>query len=399
MRIKNNEIMNFHFSLFFIIKEIFMSRIKVLHVAEAAGGVERYLETLFKYNDNSKVENILVCSQNYDYKRLKKLTHKITILQMEHEVSPIKDITVERKLRNIIKKEKPDIVYAHSTKAGAFARIANLGINNKLIYNPHGWAFNMQQSSRKRQMYKWFEKISSNFCDKIICISNSEKKSALREGICKASKLEVISNGIDIEKLKRVEKSARSLNRIPTNAFVIGQVGRLSKQKAPDIFVRAAELIKKKISNSYFIMVGDGELRDDIEKLIRDKKLENSFLITGWVDNPSEYMKVMDVGTLFSRWEGFGLVLPEYMLCKVPVVATRVDAIPNIIKDSVNGLLVNCDNYREAASAIENLYEDKKLKNNLVRNGYRIAIQNFDGKEMSAKVEQLYMNLIKRENI
>src|SRR5699024_7472284 len=206
-----NEIMNFHFSLFFIIKEIFMSRIKVLHVAEAAGGVERYLETLFKYNDNSKVENILVCSQNYDYKRLKKLTHKITILQMEHEVSPIKDITVERKLRDIIKKEKPDIVYAHSTKAGAFARIANLGINNKLIYNPHGWAFNMQQSSRKRQMYKWFENISSNFCDKIICISNSEKKSALREGICKASKLEVISNGIDIEKLKRVEKSARSL--------------------------------------------------------------------------------------------------------------------------------------------------------------------------------------------
>ena len=80
--------MNFHFSLFFIIKEIFMSRIKVLHVAEAAGGVERYLETLFKYNDNSKVENILVCSQNYDYKRLKKLTQKIIF------INGVKDVKV-----------------------------------------------------------------------------------------------------------------------------------------------------------------------------------------------------------------------------------------------------------------------------------------------------------------
>ena len=111
-------------------------KIRVLHVAEAAGGVEKYLEILFKYS-RDKVENILVCSQNYDYEKLKTLADRVIVLKMVHGIGPSSDIKVERTLRRIIKQLKPDIVYAHSSKAGAFARIADLGLNNKVIYNPH----------------------------------------------------------------------------------------------------------------------------------------------------------------------------------------------------------------------------------------------------------------------
>ena len=155
-------------------------RIRVLHVAEAAGGVERYLQTLFKYNDKKQVENILVCSQNYDYKKFEELADRVIVLKMAHQINPYSDIKVEKALRKIIKEIKPDIVYAHSSKAGALARIADLGLNNKVIYNPHGWAFNMLQSAKKKEMYKWVEKISAHFCDKIVCISDAEKESALR---------------------------------------------------------------------------------------------------------------------------------------------------------------------------------------------------------------------------
>ena len=177
-------------------------RIRVLHVAEAAGGVERYLQTLFKYSDKEQVENILVCSQNYDYKKIKSLADRVIVLKMAHQINPSSDIKVEKALRRIIKQLKPDIVYAHSSKAGALARIADLGLKNKVIYNPHGWAFNMQQSAKKKEMYKWVEKISVHFCDKIVCISDAEKESALREKICKPSKLQVIYNGIDLEEIK-----------------------------------------------------------------------------------------------------------------------------------------------------------------------------------------------------
>ena len=366
---------------------------RVLHVAEAAGGVERYLETLFKYS-RDKVENILVCSQNYDYKKFKKLTSRVIVLKMAHNIQPSSDIQVEKTLRKIIKQLKPDIVYAHSSKAGAFARIADLGLKNKIIYNPHGWAFNMQQSAMKKKMYKWVEKISVHFCDKIVCISDAERESALREKICKPSKLQVIYNGIDLEEIEKTTPMSRIQLGIPEDAFVVGMVGRLSKQKAPDTFVRAGKLIKEKIPNAFFLMVGDGELRGQVENLIHQYDLGSSFLITGWVDNPTAYMKIMDVGMLLSRWEGFGLVLPEYMACSVPIVATNVDAIPNIVKDGVNGMLVGKDDYSEAADEVDRLFEQPNLTSSLVKDANNIVKNKFDGKRVARNTELLYKELI-----
>ena len=368
-------------------------KIRVLHVAEAAGGVERYLETLFKYSKD-KVENILVCSQNCDYEKFKKLADRVIVLKMAHDIQPSSDIKVERTLRRIIKQLKPDIVYAHSSKAGAFARIADLGLNNKVIYNPHGWAFNMQQSAKKKEMYRWVEKISAHFCDKIVCISDAERESALREKICKPNKLQVIYNGIDLEEIEKTAPMSRAQLGIPEGAFVIGMVGRLSKQKAPDTFVKAAKLIKEKIPNAFFLMVGDGELRGQIEGLINQYDLGSSFLITGWVDNPTAYMKIMDVGMLLSRWEGFGLVLPEYMACGVPIVATNVDAIPNIVKDGVNGMLVGKDDYSKAADAVDRLFEQPNLTSSLVKDANNIVKTKFDGKRVAQNTELLYKELI-----
>lgn len=371
-------------------------RIRVLHVAEAAGGVERYLQTLFKYSDKGQVENILVCSQNYDYKKMKSLADRVIVLKMAHQINPSSDIKVEKALRRIIKQLKPDIVYAHSSKAGALARIADLGLKNKVIYNPHGWAFNMQQSAKKKEMYKWVEKISVHFCDKIVCISDAEKESALREKICKPSKLQVIYNGVDLEAIKNTIPKTRAELNVPEDTFVVGMVGRLSKQKAPDVFVKAAKLIKDKIPNAYFLMVGDGELRGQVENLIHQYDLGSSFLITGWVDNPTAYMKIMDVGMLLSRWEGFGLVLPEYMACGVPIVATNVDAIPNIIKDGVNGMLVNKDSFVGVQKVCTGLKNDTELKDRIIASAKSMVRNKFGAKRVAKESIGLYKDLEKQ---
>lgn len=231
----------------------YMKKIKVLHVFEPYfGGVPKYVETLLKYTDGNQIENIVVCSQRYNSEKISQFTKKIYHVDMVHKPNAVKDLLTIKKLKNIISINKPDIVYAHSTKAGFWARIAGISSGCKIIYNPHGWAFNMQQSAMKKKMYKWVEKISAHFCDKIVCISDAERESALREKICKPSKLQVIYNGIDLEEIEKTTPMSRIQLGIPEDAFVVGMVGRLSKQKAPDTFVRAGKLIKEKIPNAFF---------------------------------------------------------------------------------------------------------------------------------------------------
>lgn len=140
-------------------------------------------------------------------------------------------------------------------------------------------------------------------------------------------------------------------------------------------------------------MVGDGELRDQVESLINQYDLGSSFLITGWVDNPTAYMKIMNVGCLLSRWEGFGLVLPEYMACGVPVIATNVDAIPNIVKTNENGILINKDSCVDAQRACITIKNNICLKNEIVSSASVIVKRQFNGIRVAKESIDLYKNL------
>ncbi len=141
-------------------------------------------------------------------------------------------------------------------------------------------------------------------------------------------------------------------------------------------------------------MVGDGELRDQVEEMIHKFDLDSSFLITGWVDNPTAYMKVMDVGCLLSRWEGFGLVLPEYMACGVPIVATNVDAIPNIIHDGINGILVDKDNIQLIARVIEKIVINTEFRQDVTKKELQIVAEKYDAKRVWNETNNMYQLLL-----
>ena len=123
-----------------------------MHIAEAPGGVERYLVTLLtKLKKYPEFEHILVCSTSFDKKKFKGIVKKIVVIEsMQNTISFSLDSKSVLEVRKIIKRYKPDIVYCHSSKAGAIGRMANFGIKNKLIYNAHGWAFNMKGISTKK---------------------------------------------------------------------------------------------------------------------------------------------------------------------------------------------------------------------------------------------------------
>lgn len=301
----------------------------------------------------------------------------------------------------MIKKYNPDIVYAHSSKAGAIARVADIGLKNHCVYNPHGWAFNMRCSDKKRAMYTAIEKMAAPFCEKIICISDAEKQSALEKKICREDKLQVIFNGVDIEAYESGEHGTvkRSSLGIPEDAYVVGMVGRISPQKAPDVFVKMAKLVKDEIPNAHFVIVGSGNQEAEIRKYAEENKFADSLHITGWVDDPMSYVELFDVACLLSRWEGFGLALPEYMMAGKPIVASRVDAIPNIIRNGENGLLVEVDDATGASEAVLQIYRDRGLKDKLVSKGVEDVHNRFDAQRVSEEHGILFENMWKVETI
>ena len=373
------------------------NKIRILHVAQAAGGVDRYIRMLLKYLDKDKFENILVCSQDFQEEDYEGLVDSFEQIEMTRAIW-VNDLKSIAEVRKLIKKYNPDIVYAHSSKAGAIARVADIGLKNKCIYNPHGWAFNMRCSEKKRMMYTAIEKVAALFCDKIICISDAEKQSALEKNICKEDKLQVIFNGVDIEAYESGEhgKAKRADLNIPGNAFVVGMVGRISPQKAPDVFVKMAKRVKDKIPDVHFIIVGSGNQEAKIRKYAEDNGFSENLHITGWVDDPMSYVELFDVACLLSRWEGFGLALPEYMMAGKPIVATKVDAIPNIIQDSENGLLVKADDAIEADEAVLQIYRDKGLKDKLVAQGLVDVHNRFNARRVSEEHGILALSLIKK---
>lgn len=368
-----------------------MKKINILHVAQAAGGVDRYIRMLLKYLDKEKFENILVCSQDFREEDYKGLVDSFEQVEMTRAIGG-NDLKAIKEVRALIKKYNPDIVYAHSSKAGAIARIANIGLKNRCVYNPHGWAFNMRCSAKKKVMYTTIEKIAAPFCDKIICISDAEKQSALENKICREDKLQVIFNGVDIDAYENGVHGAvkrRDLN-IPEDAFVVGMVGRMSPQKAPDVFIKMAKKVKDSVPNAHFIIVGNGNQEAEIRKYAEDNGFSDSLHITGWIDNPMSYVELFDVACLLSRWEGFGLALPEYMMAGKSIVASNVDAIPNIIRDGENGLLVKVDDAVGASEAVLRIYQEDGLKDRLVAQGMEDVHNRFNARRVSDEHGKLF---------
>ena len=141
------------------------NKIRILHVAQAAGGVDRYIRMLLKYLDKEKFENILICSQDFHEEDYKGLVDYFDQVEMTRAIGS-NDLKAIKSVRTLIKKYNPDIVYAHSSKAGAIARVADIGLKNHCVYNPHGWAFNMRCSAKKKAVYEEIRALTKQASEK-----------------------------------------------------------------------------------------------------------------------------------------------------------------------------------------------------------------------------------------
>ena len=373
-------------------------KITILHVVQCAGGVDIYLRMLLSHIDRSRFRQILVCSKDYSRDDYRQLVDVFEQVEMCNALSFGADRKAVVAVRKLVKRHQPDIVYCHSSKAGGIGRLACIGLGIPVVYNPHGWAFSMKGSRMKSIMYLWIERMLAPLTTRFIVISSYEKLIAVEKHIAGSGKIKVIFNGVDMEKIGRQQATthvSRASLGIPEDAYVVGMVGRISRQKAPDVFVRTAAKVKERIPQASFMIVGDGEQREEVEQMVARYGLSDCFCITGWVGNPTAYACLFDQAVLLSRWEGFGLVLAEYMKLGKPIVATAVDAIPDLVTDYENGLLVGRDEVDQATEAICTIYSDNKLKEKMIRNGQMRAEAFFDVRRVANEHEHLFVNICK----
>ncbi len=327
----------------------------------------------------------------------------LTILpELVREISPIKDLLALVRLTRFMRRGRYHIVHTHSSKAGILGRLAARWAGVPVIvHTVHGWGFYQGQHPAVRTLYITLERLADRCCDRLIVVSRLNAEKGLAVGISRPEKYVTIHGGLDVTRYAQptVDRLAmRAALGIPATAPVVGTVGRLSPQKAPLDWLRAAATVAQAVPEARFVYVGDGPLRPAAEALIAGLGLSERVILTGLRRDVPELLATFDVFALSSLWEGLPLVILQALAAGVPVVSTRVDGVEEAITAGVNGVLVPPGQPQALGEAIIALLQDPKQARQLAAAG-RERAQDFSLPRMVAQIDALYQELLAQKGV
>lgn len=314
---------------------------RLLHVLESTtGGVRRYVTSLVR-DHSAEWEVAVACPairQTHfgdmgfvdDMQR-----HGIPVhcLPLRRSIGAA-DVSAVRALYALVHRQHFDLIHTHSSKAGFIGRLVARLAGIPVIHTPNGLYF-LEQSGAKRAFYLMLEQIAGRWTDELIAVSESERAIMFEFGLASRQRIHLVENGIDIARV-RTEAAGDAMRLrytlgVDCHGPLIGSVGRLAHQKDPLMFVRAAQLVLQSISTARFVWVGDGELRDAARNLAH--RLNVPLLLPG-------------------HREGLPFTLLEAMALNVPVVATNVIGVRDVLRDESTGLLAPAGDEGALACAI-----------------------------------------------
>ena len=377
--------------------------VKILYVITKSnwGGAQKYVFDLASRLPNDKFEVVVAAGGTgiLVQKLAKNNIKTIEIQSLERDINLFKDIKLFWELFKIFRKEKPDIIHLNSSKMGfagaAAARFYKL--KSKIIFTVHGWPFNEDRSVLVKFAFKFIGWLSLVLATKIIFVSDKIKMEAPMFGISR-SKFVVIKNGIALQTFYEKE-GARSLilEKINPNLFFdknhiwLGSIAELTKNKGLEFGLEAINKIANK--NLHWFIFGEGDLEKKLRNKTKELQIENQVHFLGYLENASAYLLAFDTYLLPSITESLGYTLLEAGLAKIPVVASNIGGIPEIIEDKKTGLLVEPKNSEALAKAITYLLENTKLAKELGKNLNNKITKNFGLEEMLRKTLALYEDL------
>jgi glycosyltransferase involved in cell wall biosynthesis len=328
----------------------------------------------------------------------------LLIDEMRREIGFKNDYQAYKKIREVIGDFKPDIVHTHASKAGAVGRLAASKLNVPLIFHTfHGHVFHSYFGKTKTTLYKNIERYLAKKTTKIIAISDIQKQElATTHKICDPSKIVVIPLGFDLNRFREDKETKRITFRnrwgINEDELAIGIVGRLVPIKDHYMFLEAAKKISNQTTKKIkFIIVGDGELRNELEERVSSLNLTN-IVFTSWIKNIDEVNAGLDMLCLTSKNEGTPVSLIEAQASGLPIVSTNVGGIENIVIKNENAFLCESGDVDLFVTHCLKLIENDNLRMEFSKKGDHV-FKKFHYTRLITDMHQLYTAELKLKNL
>jgi glycosyltransferase involved in cell wall biosynthesis len=269
-------------------------------------------------------------------------------------IAPRDDLRALRRLTELFGRRGFDVVHTHCAKAGAVGRLAahRAGVP-RIVHTFHGFPFHEFQSRARRETYQRIERRLGRFTDVALCVGAGVSVEAVRLGLVAPERVRTIGVPVDLTATTRTPQARANSRRalgLSDGVAVVGAVGRLEYQKAPEDFVAAMVALRRPEVTGLWI--GGGALLDRVRGLAARALPGARVVLAGERVDVPDLLPAFDVFALPSRYEGLPVAIVEAMVCGIPVVATAVNAVPDVVVPGETGLLVTPQQPAQLASAI-----------------------------------------------
>ena len=328
--------------------------------------------------------------------------HIETLSELHREISPIRDLRAILRLARLIRRERPTILHTHTAKAGAVGRIAALLAGNArppiVVHTFHGHVlrgyFGRTMTFGFRTLERWLARATTS----LVAVSPEVRDDLVALRVAPASKFTVVRLGIDLaHRIASDDDQRRETRRqmgLRDDEFVVGWVGRMTAVKNTDRVVRALQTLVDLGVDARLLLVGDGPDRDHLERYAHELGVMKRCLFLGYQEDVARFYDAIDVLVLPSVNEGTPVSVIEALAAERPAVATRVGGTPDIIRDGIDGFLVDPADNGELADRLAELAGDAPRRAAMGAAGRARVLERYAVGRLIDDIDRLYRELL-----
>jgi glycosyltransferase involved in cell wall biosynthesis len=375
---------------------------KIAQFATAAMSVRLLLLDQIKMLEADGHEVIAICANGPMVKDLRDLGVKVEIVNIHREMSPVADAKALVEVTRLLRRHKFDVVHTHTPKAGLLGPLAaRLAGVRHIVHTIHGLLFHSEMKGLRRAAFWIPEKWTSFFSTHLLSQSREDIDVAIATKICSREKIEYLGNGVDCFKFDPSKADGAALRaelQIPATAFVVGCVGRLVLEKGfRELFEAAGRIsLNPDLQDIRFVVIGpeEPEQNDAVDPRVLDKlKTSGVVRFLGWRDDLQHLYSIMNVFVLPSWREGIPRACMEASAMEVPIIATNIRGIREVVIDGVSGRLIPLQDVDALTAAICDFYAARNEIVSMGQAGRRHIIANHSQSMVLDRLRDFYRRL------
>lgn len=363
------------------------------------GGAEKVVLSLIEHINNDQFDLVPIIftvpgfTDNIFFRHLDRAEKKYyKIYVNNYKIKYLNPVVNIFETYRLLKKNKFDLIHTHGYRADVLGIFLARLMGLPAISTCHGFISNDLQLT----LYNRLDRFILRFARKIIVVSQTIKSHLIKSGI-KEANVTMIQNAVNgsypVESFAQNRKEKRGYCGMTEDDFVVGYVGRLSEEKRVMHLVEAISMLNTFGLPTKLLIIGEGPQRKELADRVKKANIEENVFFTGFQNDIECWLPAMDVFTLPSLTEGTPMSLLEAMACGIPVVASAVGGVPQVIESGENGILVSPGNPQDIKDAIFLLYSNEELRNNFSKEEQKKIKLKYNIEDWTRKIEAEYLNM------